>query len=111
MFALTPYIIALPLAGFLFLGLFGYKLKNEKLIGIIGSGTIGLSFVIACVIFFSLLKLPPDERRLIVPLFTWITTATGTVTSLDVAFALQVDQLSILMTLIVTGVGFLIHVY
>jgi NADH-quinone oxidoreductase subunit L len=111
MFSYSPLIILFPLLGFLFLGLVGWRLKNEKLIGIIGSGTVGLSFLVAALLFVQMLGLQPEERKHIVQLFTWISTFTGTPSSLSVSVAYQVDQLSILMTLIVTGVGFLIHVY
>ncbi len=111
MFSYTPLIVAFPLLGFLFLGVFGSRIKNEKLLGIIGSGTVGLSFLVAAGLFAAMLGLHPEERKHIVELFTWISAFTGTSSSLSVSVAYQVDQLSILMTLIVTGVGFLIHVY
>lgn len=98
-------IPSLPLAGFIFLGLIGKKLKNEKLIGTIGSSTVGIAFVIAFLIFLELLSNPIDKPY-IVSLFTWISAGNF---SLPIAY--QVDQLSILYTLIITGVGFLIHVY
>jgi NADH-quinone oxidoreductase subunit L len=111
MLALTPYIVLFPLLGFLFLGLIGNRIKSEKLIGIIGSGTVGISFVIAAGIFFQMLGLEESHRKYIVELFPWISTFTGSASSLSVSVAYQIDQLSILMTLVVTGVGFLIHVY
>ncbi|HXG37404.1 MAG TPA: NADH-quinone oxidoreductase subunit L [Bacteroidota bacterium] len=111
MFSLAPYIVLFPLLGFIVLGLFGSRLKNETLIGTIGSGVVGLSFLTAVAIFIHMLGLPPDQRKEVVELFTWISTFTGTATSFSVSLAYQVDQLSILMVLIVTGVGFLIHVY
>jgi NADH-quinone oxidoreductase subunit L len=96
----------LPLVGFLFLGLLGSKLKSEKLIGTIGSLAVAIPFVIAVGIFIEMLGAPVEERSHIVRLFSWISAGK---LSIDVAF--QVDQLSILMTLIVTGVGSLIHLY
>jgi NADH-quinone oxidoreductase subunit L len=98
--------ILLPLAGFIINGIFGAKIKNEKVIGIIGSGTIGLSFLITVGAFLETLKLPVEERQHIVNLFTWLKAG-----GLDVSCAYQVDQLSLIMALIVTGVGFIIHVY
>jgi NADH-quinone oxidoreductase subunit L len=111
MFAYAPLIVLFPLVGFAFLGLFGSKIKNERLLGIIGSGSVGLSFVLASILFATMLGLHPEERKHVVELFTWISAFTGTSSSLSVSVAFQIDQLSILMTLIVTGVGFLIHVY
>ena len=111
MFSYTPLIVCFPLLGFLVLGLFGSKIKSEKILGIIGSGTVGLSFLIAIGIVATMLGVHPDERKHVVELFTWISVFTGTSSSFSVSVAYQVDQLSMLMTLIVTGVGFLIHVY
>ena len=111
MFSLTPFIVLFPLLGFLTLGLVGSRMKSEKLIGIIGSGVVGISFILASAIFVSMLGLDASRREYTETLFTWISTFTGTATSLSVSVAYQVDQLSILMTLVVTGVGFLIHVY
>ena len=98
--------VALPLLGFLINGLFGSKIKNEKVIGIIGSSTVGIAFLIALGAFIEMLNVPVEERRHVVNLFTWVSAG-----GLHVEFAYLVDQLSIIMALIVTGVGFLIHVY
>lgn len=106
MIQLIYLTVVLPLMGFLINGIFGSKIKNEKLIGWIGSGTIGISFLITVGAFFETLALPVDNRQTIVSLFTWMN-----VGNLDVSFAYQVDQLSLVMALIVTGVGFIIHVY
>ncbi|MFB3056937.1 MAG: proton-conducting transporter membrane subunit, partial [Ignavibacteriaceae bacterium] len=98
--------VFLPLLGFLINGIFGTKIKNEKVIGLIGSGAIGISFLIVVGAFFETLSLPTDQRTNYINLFTWMK-----VGSLDVSFAYQVDQLSLIMALVVTGVGFIIHVY
>ncbi|MFN0158751.1 MAG: NADH-quinone oxidoreductase subunit L, partial [Bacteroidota bacterium] len=103
---LIGYAVFLPLVGFLINSLLGRKLHSEKLIGAIGSAAVGIGFVVACMIFFEMLASPLDERTHIVTLFTWI--AAG---DLSVNFAYQIDQLSIVMMLIVTGIGFLIHIY
>jgi NADH-quinone oxidoreductase subunit L len=111
MTAFIPLVVVFPLAGFLVLGLFGSRMKHETLIGVIGSGTVGLSFLTALAIFVGMAGVPADERKHIVELFAWIGAFTGSPSSFSASVAYQVDQLSILMTLIVTGVGFLIHVY
>jgi NADH-quinone oxidoreductase subunit L len=105
-FELISVAVLLPLVGFIVNGLFGKKIKNELVVGIIGSGTVGLAFVIAVALLVRMLGMPVGERLHVVELFRWISAG-----SLDVRFAYQVDPLSILMMLIVTGVGFLIHVY
>ncbi len=106
MIQLMYLTVLLPLIGFLINGLFGSKIKNEKIIGIIGSGTIGISFLIAVGAFFQTLNLPVEQRQTIINLFSWLN-----VGGLNINIAYQIDQLSLIMALIVTGVGFIIHVY
>jgi NADH-quinone oxidoreductase subunit L len=106
MYTLVPYITLLPLAGFVLNGFFGKKIASEKLSGFIGSAAVGLAFAVAGAIFVSMLQSPVEDRSHVVSLFSWISAG-----SLSIEWAYQVDQLSILMTLIVTGVGFLIHIY
>jgi NADH-quinone oxidoreductase subunit L len=104
--SLVPVAVVLPLVGFLINGLAGRYIKREWLIGSIASATIGAGFVIGCFVLSELLSLAPEARTQSVTLFTWI--AAG---GLSVPVAYQVDPLSVTMLLIVTGVGFLIHVY
>jgi NADH-quinone oxidoreductase subunit L len=104
---LDPSMIVLfPLIGFAIIGLFGKRLKSEKLIGTIGAGAIFLSFLTSVGLFVELLSRPAEDRTIISHVYTWI--ATG---SFKVDIAYQLDQLSVLFALIITGVGFLIHVY
>ena len=102
----APLIVALPLLGFLVNGLFGKKISSERVSGLVGCLSVGAAFAIALAVFIGMLGSPVEERSRVVQLYTWV--AAG---RLSVAVAYQVDQLSILMTLIVTGVGLLIHVY
>lgn len=106
MINLIHLTVILPLVGFLINGIFGSKIKNEKVIGIIGSSTVGISFIIALGAFFQTLGMPEESRSNVVTLFTWLN-----VGSLNIKFSYLVDQLSLVMSLVVTGVGFLIHVY
>ncbi len=99
-------IVLFPLIGLIVNGLFGRHIRSERVVGWIGSLAVGIPFLVAAAILFGMLGSPVEERSNTVTLFTWI--AAG---SFQVNAAYQVDQLSILMTLIVTGVGFLIHVY
>jgi NADH-quinone oxidoreductase subunit L len=98
------YLVPLfPLIGFLINGL-GRKNLSKSLSGIIGSGVILASFIVSLLIF--------NETRAegfiatTVNLFEFINVA-----GLNIPFAFQVDQLSALFLLVITGVGFLIHVY
>ena len=106
MYQFAPLIILFPLVGFLINGLIGRKIKNETIVGSIGTIAVAAPFFIALGIFFEMLSLPAEERSKVVTVFQWISAGTF---SVNVAY--QVDQLSILMTLIVTGVGSLIHLY
>ncbi|MEI7628581.1 MAG: NADH-quinone oxidoreductase subunit L [Bacteroidota bacterium] len=96
------YLIPLfPLLGFLINGL-GRKSLSKSLIGIIGSGTILASFVISVLVFFDV----KANGASVITLFNFIQ-----LKSLVIPFAFQVDQLSALFLLIITGIGFLIHLY
>ncbi len=98
--------VILPFIGFLFNGLLGSRIKNEKIIGWIGSGVVGIAFLIAVFSFIEVISLPVGERKIIIPLFKWIA-----VERLDISFSYLIDPLSLVMALVVTGVGFLIHIY
>ena len=106
---MTEYIylaVLFPLIGFLINGLFGRLIKNEKIVGGLGAAMVGLSFLVIASSFFETVGLPAEKRSRIVEWFTWIQAG-----GIKTAFAYQVDQLSLVMSLVVTGVGFLIHVY
>lgn len=94
-----------PLIGVVINGFFGTKL-SEKAIGIIGSSAIGLSFLVSLSLFPGLLDLPEHHRIFEYELFTWI--AAG---AFAVKVGFQVDPLSMIMLLVVTGVSTIIHVY
>jgi len=96
------YLIPLfPLIGFLIIGL-GRKYLSRSLTGIIGSGVILFSFLISVWIFFQV----KEGNSGVVNYFNFISAG-----SLKIPFSFQIDALSSLFLLIITGVGFLIHVY
>jgi len=95
-----------PLIGFLINGLLGKKIKNETIIGSIGTLAVFASFVVSVMTFIKLLGLPADERSVNVKIFTWMTAGNF---NADIAFL--IDPLSCLMLLVVTGIGTLIHIY
>jgi len=98
-------IPALPLFGAIVNGIGAGKLPR-KLVSAIGTGTVGLAFLIAAGCFLSLARLAPDDRVFVQQLFSWIDSG-----DFSVAVRFGLDPLSAVMILIVTGVGFLIHVY
>ena len=99
------WIPALPLIGAIVNGLGAGRLPR-KVVSAIGTGTVGIAFVIALGCLQSLLQLPADQRYHLEQAFSWIDSGDF---SVPVRFVL--DPLSMVMILIVTGVGFLIHVY
>lgn len=101
-FNLVPLVVFIPLAGLLINILFG-KWMGEKAIGWIASIASGLAFVVAVLLGISLLN---HHEAVVVPLVEWIS-----IGDLKVAWAFQVDTLSVTMMLVVAGVGTLIHVY
>ncbi len=94
-----------PLLGFLVIGL-GERWLSKKAVSIIGPGMVAASFGAALSIFFELFSLPAANRSAVYSLFTWMEAGNFKV---DVSFL--IDPLSLVMTLVVTGVGFLIHLY
>jgi NADH-quinone oxidoreductase subunit L len=105
--ALVSLIIGLPLLGFLINGIIGlssaaYRSK-KTLIGVIANLSVFIPFLCALTLF---LNFNADSGPAFAHLFTWIETGSF---SVDIAY--QVDQLSLIMTLVVTGVGSLIHLY
>ncbi len=95
----------LPLIGFVINGLFIGKLPRP-VVNAVACTTVGLSFVISLLLFFDLKALPETARVIEQTLFTWIPSG-----SFHVNIGLLLDPLSAVMILVVTGVGFLIHVY
>jgi NADH-quinone oxidoreductase subunit L len=91
-----------PFAGFLVNGLIGRKMPKAFVTGIALIATLIPFLQVANIWFhFSSLQLPYVEN-----LGTWIWTG-----AFHADFALQLDQLTMIMLLVVTGVGFLIHIY
>ena len=101
----------LPFIGFLINGL-GRKSLPKGVIGVIGSGTVLFSFIISAILFSrineltALANVSGGTGPYVVDYFNFIS-----VGNLKIPFAFQIDQLSTLFLLIITGVGFLIHVY
>lgn len=99
--ALVPII---PLIGFLLVSL-NVKRFVPGVTSVIACGSVFASFVIALALFIILLT-SPEGTQFEVTLFNWISAG-----GFSASFSFLVDPLSSLMLLIITGVGFLIHVY
>jgi NADH-quinone oxidoreductase subunit L len=119
MLKLIWLIPLLPLVGVVINALIAPRTgrENDKqlrtLVGLVACGTVGLAFVIAIGAVWGLAQMPHDERFYETSIATWM--PLGAVgpneqgLTLDWGFAL--DPLSAVLLLVVTGVGFLIHVY
>lgn len=104
---LVPYIIALPLAGFLFNGIVGLAFPNyrkqKSLIGTISTLAVFIPFIITFLIW---LNTSETSSAFTVNLFSWIQAG-----SFSTSISYHIDQLSLVMMLVVTGVGSVIHLY
>ena len=112
------YIVLFPLLGALINGLlFATPLKKiifgdntesweKKAVGFIGCFSVLLSAIVSTVLFFKLLGLAPADRLFVQDVFTWIPSG-----DLNVKFSFLFDSLAAVMSLVITWVGFLIHIY
>jgi NADH-quinone oxidoreductase subunit L len=98
-------IPALPFAGAFILIVFGPKMAH-KAVAIIGPGTIAVSAIISILITYSFITSPPPDHVFVQNLWTWLD-----VGGFHPHIAFYLDALSLLMTLVVTFVSFLIHWY
>ncbi|MCP3991707.1 MAG: NADH-quinone oxidoreductase subunit L [Actinomycetia bacterium] len=98
-------IPAFPLAGFVVLVAFGRRL-GEPLAGWLATAASAAAFVSTLVVYIGLVGEPVEGRFYIQTLFTWV--ASG---SFNVDVGLLIDPLAITMSLFITGVGTLIHLY
>jgi NADH-quinone oxidoreductase subunit L len=102
MLALIPL---LPLVGFLINAFFGKRL-SKSLSGGVACAVMVAAFGVSAVASWQLLALSPESRVVEQTLFTWI--ASG---DFRAPLAFRLDPLGMLMILVVTGIGSLIHIY
>ena len=98
-------ILALPLAGAAINGLFG-KNWPKRAVNSVAIGSVSLAFVAVAELVREFVQLSPCQTPWVKNYFPWIIAG-----PFRVDFALQVDQLSIVMMLTVSFVGMLIHIY
>ncbi|MGQ9920576.1 MAG: NADH-quinone oxidoreductase subunit L [Desulfobacca sp.] len=94
-----------PLLGFLINGLLGKKISKNT-VSLVGPGAVGLSFAWVLGCFWEYLHLPANAKPVEVVVYNWITSG-----AFKAQAAFLVDPLSLVMLLVVSGVGFLIHIY
>ena len=97
---------ALALLGFILNGILAlFRPASKTLVSVIGAGVLLAAFAVAVTIFSGFVSLHPDAP-VVYRYWSWVPAGT-----LQIDFALQVDQLSLVMLMVVTGVGSLIHVF
>src|SRR5688572_11652773 len=99
------WIPLLPFAGFL-VNNFGARTLPKRVVGAIASFAMFAAFAASVMAVRALVSLPGDDREIIQTVFTWIGSG-----DFQIPLGLRLDPLSALMILIITGIGFLIHLY
>ena len=138
MLRLIPLIPLLPFLGFLFCGLAGHRV-SRRAVSWIACGSVFAALLISAGAVLQLpagrmearaapdragVHIDPEQRRVQVDVYDWLplgppprpspvgeTGGAHSSASFDVSLSLALDPLSAVMVLVVTGVGFLIHVY
>jgi NADH-quinone oxidoreductase subunit L len=106
MTSLVWLAVAFPLLGFLVNGALALRRPGAKdAVSAVGVGVLGAAFIVSLGVFLELWAHPPHEP-IIVNLWRWMPAG-----PLQIDMAFQVDQLSTVMLLVVTGVGSLIHLF
>ena len=105
MFSYCWFILISPLAGFVVLSWCGNRISRKR-VGLLGCGSVGVSFLITLVALVGFLLGEESEKGGVSTLYNWVTAG-----SFSLNMSILVDPLSVFMLLIVTGVGFVIHVY
>jgi len=105
MIQISWLLLAFPAVGLL-LNLVAGRRWGKNGAGVVASGAVLLSFLVAVGLFLTLAARPEEERTIEQVLWRWI--AIG---RFQVDIGLLIDPLSTFMALVVTGVGLLIHVY
>ena len=95
----------LPLLGFLVLGIFGRRMPR-RLVATIGVGTVGAAAALTILLAIGVAASPPPEGAWVRTYWTWFEAG-----GLRPVLSLRLDALSLVFSLVVTFVGFLIHLY
>ena len=105
----------LPFFGFIINGLSGRKLKNTVLVDALALGSVGIAFLLTLYYFVQLIGLPAEGRSIHQSLWTWFdiggAKVLGGLSTYKIEWAYKFDVLSGCMALLVSGAGFLIHLF
>ncbi|HUZ70143.1 MAG TPA: proton-conducting transporter membrane subunit, partial [Candidatus Saccharimonadales bacterium] len=105
---LVVLVLLFPLIGSALNGLLAPVL-GRRFVNIVGTVSIFAAFVTACFVLANVIGAPAGHASITIRLWQWINLGGGTNLSVGMDFTL--DALSALMLMVITGVGFLIHVY
>ncbi len=105
MLAFLWLVPILPFVSFAVLALIGPRL-TRRAVALVGVGTIGVSAILAFAIGLSFLSAPPPDGAYSQLLWTWLR-----VGNFAPGIAFYLDPVSLVMMIVVTFVGFLIHLY
>lgn len=105
MLQLLWLVVAIPFVSAALLALFGSSLPR-RVVAILGAGSIGLSTLFTLLISATFLISPPADNAYVLHLWTWMSSG-----EFQPEIAFYLDPVSLLMLLVVTFVGFLIHLY
>ncbi|MGH8461817.1 MAG: NADH-quinone oxidoreductase subunit L [Stenotrophobium sp.] len=104
-FNLLPLAFIFPLAGFVILA-FTRGSLHERTAALIGVGTVGLSALVTLLVGVQFINHPPAGGAYTQVLWTWMSAG-----NFAPQFALRLDELSLVMMSVITGIGFLIHLF
>ncbi len=105
-----------PFVGSFLNGLVGRKRFSKPVVSAVANVSVALSFIVMVLAVYNLAQLPAEARNVTVHLFDWINVGAAHISNglnsvFNIAFEFKLDPLSAVMGLIVTGVGFVIHIY
>ncbi len=103
-------VLALPLAGAAINGLLGRRWPKSA-VNSVAIGSVALAFLAVAELVREFSSLAAAQIPWVQSYFTWIAAGTSTQSPFRIDFALQVDQLTVIMMLVVSFVGLLIHIY
>jgi NADH-quinone oxidoreductase subunit L len=106
----------LPGLGALVNGVVGIRYFSRRTAGLVANATMAAALLLSLYAFWQLLGLPAGDREHTVRVMSWISgiplaLSNGTIGTFSIPWGFRLDPLSGMMILVVTGIGFLIHVY
>jgi NADH-quinone oxidoreductase subunit L len=105
MFQLLWLVVAIPFVSAVFLAVFGSR-SSRRMVAMLGAGSIGLTAALTLLIGAEFITSPPAGNAYVQHLWIWMNSG-----GLQPEIALYLDSVALLMLLVVTCVGFLIHLY